>query len=390
MKSKKSKFELEIHLPFSTFTEGRPAPVPYIIDGLLPRAAFSVLGAKPKHGKSSMSRIEAVSVAKGISFLERPTEQGEVLLCSLEDPRQHVDNCLKVLGYNPDQDARIHIVNKLARSVNQTVDALATALARMRDIKLVILDTLAKVLRAKDIQNYSEMLELCEQLHLLARESGVHLQALTHCKKVQPEDPFDGFLGSVEIRGETDTNIVLYDDRKKRFIQSETRIGTAWESTELNAELETIGKAQMVKRFYLGESLAKTVADQTAAREKNTKATIKSRIVLTLKSRGGKAPMMEVLNGISGNEALKYDMRDELVKEGVIKITGVAHSKTNPLHLNLLQPEWSSSGIAVTQPTQSEALPAIEYVCCAYGDCTNSVPEKGQYCASHRGVTCVN
>ena len=84
MKSKQSKhkFEIEIHKPFSTFVEGRPTPIPYTIDGLLPRAAFSVLGAKPKHGKSSMSRIEAVCVAKGSSFLDRPSEQGEVLLCS--------------------------------------------------------------------------------------------------------------------------------------------------------------------------------------------------------------------------------------------------------------------------------------------------------------------
>ena|ERR1017187_5344010 len=357
MKSKQSKhkFEIEIHKPFSTFVEGRPTPIPYTIDGLLPRAAFSVLGAKPKHGKSSMSRIEAVCVAKGSSFLDRPSEQGEVLLCSLEDPRQHVDNCLKVLGYDPEQDAQIHIVNKLSYDITQTIDALATALAKMSNVKLVILDTLAKVIRASDIKDYSEMLTLCEQLHLLARESGTHIQALAHCKKVQPEDPFDGFLGSVEIRAETDTNIVLYDDRKKRFIQSETRIGTAWEPTELNAELETVGKAQMVKRFYLGESLEKQVADQTVAREKNTKATIKSRIVQTLKSRGGKALMSETLDGITGNDALKYECRDELVKDVVIKMTGVARSKTNPLCLVLLQTDWSAS---VNQPAPVPAVQA--------------------------------
>jgi RecA-family ATPase len=81
-------FTLEIHEPFSTFTEGAPTPIPFVIDSLLPKAALSVLGGKAKHGKSSMSRCEAVSVAKGLPFLDRPTTQGEVLLCSLEDPRQ--------------------------------------------------------------------------------------------------------------------------------------------------------------------------------------------------------------------------------------------------------------------------------------------------------------
>ncbi len=98
---KHPKFELEVVQPYSTFVEGSPAPIPHIIDGLLPRAAFSVLGGKAKHGKSSMSRIEAVCVSKGLPFLDRQVEQGETLLCSLEDPKQHVDNCLKILDYNP-------------------------------------------------------------------------------------------------------------------------------------------------------------------------------------------------------------------------------------------------------------------------------------------------
>lgn len=85
-------FTLEVHEPFSTFTEDTPTPIPFVIDGLLPKAALSVLGGKAKHGKSSMSRCEAVSIAKGQPFLERPTEQGEVLFCSLEDSRQHVDH----------------------------------------------------------------------------------------------------------------------------------------------------------------------------------------------------------------------------------------------------------------------------------------------------------
>lgn len=85
-----------------------------------------------------------------------------------------------------------------------SVDAVAKFLALNKNIKLVILDTLAKVLRAKDSGDYDEMLTLCEQLHLLARETGVHIQALAHCKKVQHDDPFDNFLGSVEIRAEAD------------------------------------------------------------------------------------------------------------------------------------------------------------------------------------------
>jgi|HubBroStandDraft_4_1064222.scaffolds.fasta_scaffold12900_4 hypothetical protein len=388
-----SKFVLEIRKPFSTFTEGKPTPIPYIIDGLLPDAAFSVLGGKAKHGKSSMSRIEAVAIAKGSPFLDRPTKQAEVLLCSLEDPAQHVDNCLKVLDYNPAKDAEIHLVSKLPRRVEETVETLAKTLASLPHIRFVVLDTLAKVLRANDSGNYDEMLTLCEQLHLLARETGVHIQALTHCKKVQPEDPFDGFLGSVEVRAETDTNIVLYDSRGKRLLQSETRMGTPWEPTEICAEMATVGKSQMVKRFYFGDTLAKSVEEQSVAHEENTKVTMKSRIIAALKEHGGEWQMSKCLDSVVGAKALKYECRDELItKDKAMRMVGVAKSTTNPLRLILLKPDWTPSPVQTTAPTAN-----VSFRKCAGSlrrpDCWNEALEGRDCCApciEMGGTPCVN
>jgi hypothetical protein len=354
---KQEKFTIEIHKPFSTFTEGEPTPIPHIIEGVCPYAAFSVLGGKAKHGKSSMSRCESVCVAKGQPFLGRSTAQAEFLLCSLEDPRQHVDNCLNALGYSPDNDAQIHIVSKLARDVSQTVDAIADVLNRNKHIRFVVLDTLAKVLRARDSKDYDEMLRLCEQLHLLARESTAHIQALAHCKKIQHDDPFDNFLGSVEIRAESDTNIVLYDHRGKRLIKSETRIGIPWEDPlELCADTVTVGKAKIVTRFYLGNTLTETTEQETVAQEKNTLSTIKNSIVTLLKEHGGEFPMTKALDSIKGNDALKYAARNELIRDGVIDIpAGVAHSKTNPSKLRLLKPEWTT-GLVIANPSPDGEL----------------------------------
>jgi AAA domain len=296
-------------------------------------------------------RCESVCIAKGQSFLGRPTEQSEVLLCSLEDPRQHVDNCLEALGYDLDNDARIHIVSRLARDVTETVDAIADVLARNQRIRFVVLDTLAKVLRAKDSKDYDEMLALCEQLHLLARESKAHIQALAHCKKIQHDDPFDNFLGSVEIRAESDTNIVLYDHRGKRLIKSETRMGIPWDDPrELCADTVTVGKAKIVTRFYLGNTLSSTTEQESVAHEKNTRSSIKSRIVSLLKERGGEAPMTKALDSITGNDQMKFEMRDELISDGVIDLLGVPRSTTNPLKMRLLKPDWTP-GLVIANPS---------------------------------------
>ena len=259
----KPKFVLEVHEPYATFVNNEPQAISYIIEGLIPQGTYSHLGAKPKHGKSCISRSESVCVAKGTPFLGRKVEQGEVLLCSLEDPRQHIDNCLQVLGYDKEKDARIHIVEKLPKNITETIDILGEFLTQHPDVRFVVFDTLAKVVRAKDSTNYDEMLILCEKLSHMAREfKHLHIQGLGHCKKVKQEDPFDAFLGSVEIRGETDSNIVIYDTHGHRVIQSETRIGTPWEATILNADLIQKNDTQYVKEFSLGGSLKPMTAKE--------------------------------------------------------------------------------------------------------------------------------
>src|SRR5690242_16625277 len=109
-----SKPTLKFIQPYSTFDpDANPVRIPYVIDGLFAMGGFSLLAAKPKAGKSSLSRYAAVCVTKGQPFLDRETEKGEVILISLEDPRNHLDNCLSALGWNPKTDSAIQIAEEL-------------------------------------------------------------------------------------------------------------------------------------------------------------------------------------------------------------------------------------------------------------------------------------
>ena len=105
----------------------------------------------------------------------------------------------------------------------------------------------------------------------------------------------------------------------------------------------------MVKRFYFGETLAKAVEEQSAAHDDNIRVTMKSRIVAVLKEHGGEWGMKTCLDSIVGANAMKYDVRDELIKKDkAIRMAGVARSKTNPLRLILLKPDWTPSPVTVT------------------------------------------
>ena len=331
-------FALTLYKPFSTFSDGAPTPIPYVIDGLLPQAAFSILGGKPKHGKSSLARYEAVCVAKGQRFLGRDVERGEVLLISLEDPKAHVDNCLKALDWNPETDAMIHIATKLSPSIDESIGAIEKVLRENPKIKLIIVDTLAKLLRIRDMDKYGEVLPQIEKVHDLARKfSHVHIQGLAHCKKVKTDDPFDGLLGSTALRGEPDTNIALFDEDRRRVIASETRIGRNIPPTIIEAKLVDVAGADVVKDFYLGEEFAEWQRTKGEKTERQRKVTHAERIISYLKACDGlSARQSIVLDNVEGNRQQKVNAIEALKKVGVLTTSGEKQSPNNPtlLHLN--------------------------------------------------------
>jgi hypothetical protein len=209
--SQQSQFELKFIQPFSSFTDGKPTDVPFLADGLFSLGGLSIIAGKPKQGKSSLSRYLAACVTSGSPFLGRDTLQAEAILVSLEDSAAHVDNSLRALGYDPRTDSPIHILEKVSPSLDDTIDALGNALSKMPDVKLVVLDTLLKVIRVPDVNDYMPVLSATEKIHDLARKTGVHIQGVCHCKKAVPLDPFDSLLGSTATRSNRELCFLLFN-----------------------------------------------------------------------------------------------------------------------------------------------------------------------------------
>ncbi len=332
-------FQLKLIDPYSTFNDGKPADIPYVIDGLLTQGGFSLLGGKPKQGKSSIARYEAVCVAKGLPFLGRNTTQGEVILVSLEDPINHVDNCLKALGYDPKTDARIRIVEKLSPNIDESIEAIGNVLETMPYTGLVVIDTLAKLLRVKDMNDYSGVLPQVEKVHNLARRfARLHVQGLAHCKKVKSDDVFDSLLGSTALRGEPDTSLAVYQEQHQRVFATETRIGRNIEPTILTATLVESAGANVVTDFALTQLYADWQAKKAEKKEAGRKATFEERIIRFLLTRDNYWAYREmVLADVEGNRQGKIEAINVLVQAGVLKVTGVERSPVNPLTLHLDQ-----------------------------------------------------
>ena len=330
-------FVLNLIRPFSTFVEGKPKSIPYTIDGLLPEGSFSILAGKAKHGKSSLSRYEAVCVSKGVRCLGRDTVRGESLLISLEDPLYHVDNCLMSLGWNPQNDEPIHIVTKLHPSIDKSIAAIEAVIVANPNIRFVVVDTLAKLLRVGDMNDYSKVMPQVEKVHILARRyPHIHLQGLAHCKKLRTDDVFDSLLGSMALRGEPDTTIALYTDSGQRLIASETRIGRNFPPTILEASIVDTAGAHVVGNFALGVPFSEHKTALDSKSEKKRKLSHEQRVIEFLqKCPDYTATQVLTLGETEGKNSSKIAAINRLIELKIIAVSGKKQSPTDPLTLQL-------------------------------------------------------
>jgi RecA-family ATPase len=334
-------FQFTFHKLSSVKAEGQSADVPFLVRGLLPKGGLSVLGAKPKQGKSSLGRYLAACVSKGKPFLARETAKADVLLINLEDPNYHVANCMDALGYDEKKDGLIEVVNTLSANNDDNINALEDALASRPNVGLVIIDHLTKYLRVGDVQDYDKMQAGFMKLREVAKQfPHVHIMSLVHCKKVQQSDPFDGILGSTSLRGEPDTNIViLQTEDGHRVLTAETRIGKFIPATVLAAETVEIEDSEVVKNFALGSVYDIMKAAHEDAKQAKKKETVESRIITYLLAcEDHTAPQSHIMSAdnVKGRAADKSTAITTLSDAGVITIVE-GHGKGSPRTVKLNQ-----------------------------------------------------
>jgi hypothetical protein len=360
----KPPFRLTVYEPYSTFIDGKPAPIPFVVSGLLPCGTLCLLGGKPKMGKSSVARYLAKAVSQGSEFLGRKTMRGESLIISLEDSLGHTDNHLKMLQWNQETDERIQIATKIGSSVDESLDAIEAFVNDNKNLRLVIIDTLPKVLKVKDGNDYSEVSKIADRLHKIAKDN-VHVAflGLLHCKKsTNSTDVFDGMLGSTAWRAEGSTNIVLHEDKGRRYIAAETRVGRAIPSTELEARLVQMDidmEADYCIDYKLGGKLEDTQQEIAAKSEQRSKETLEGRMLGVIQTQG--SATHKELMAVKGNTQKKVDVIKQLVADGIFLESGEKGSQQNPQTYSLSQGVGTDlymmgkTIIGVEEPEESEA-----------------------------------
>lgn len=314
--------ESKIATPFQTIdgldvVSGADEVLSGLVGDLLADVGVSMLVGKPKCGKSSLARQLSVCVAEGTEFLGKPVKVGNVLYLSLEGPKHVVRNHFRSLGLTQTK-GRVTLVHEhMPERGELGLEKLMLTLDKLKDVKLLVVDPVGKLLRLANSDDYDLVQPAVELLEKLAKQYKLHLLFLTHGKKKQTDDAGDSPIGSTAFRGGTDCNIFLRKIGQRRVISTEQRWGNPIEDeTYLEYDRER-------QEMTLGKRVEDEVEERQESRSAKTKERIERELLSTLtlqsltpEGKQNGPTQSQLLEPVQGKTALKLQVLRELVESG--------------------------------------------------------------------------
>jgi len=211
-----AEYTLEVKTARQLLSEEIEEPT-FIVNSLLP-AGLTVFAAAPKTGKSWMCLALADAVATGSKFMGFDVHQGSCLYAALEDGECRVKRRLRAIGAAPTDYLQI-VTNRVRRLDEGLLIQLETRISRTPDMRLIIIDTLARVkpTSAAGLDAYQADTLAIAPLQALALSRGIAIILVTHYSKASrfaaDADPFDRITGSNGLFGVADSAWLIYGAR---------------------------------------------------------------------------------------------------------------------------------------------------------------------------------
>jgi len=188
------------------------------IEGFLCENQFSVIYGESNCGKTFFMMDLAMHVALGRSWREREVDQGGVIYAALEGG-YNTQNRIVAFKRHYDLQGEIPLaiipssLNLLDPDgdIHSLVDAIWEAKERIGNIKLVIIDTLARALHGGDENSSMDMGQLIINADAIRAVTGAHISFVHHSGK----DAVKGARGHSSLRAAVDTEIEISRDDDK-------------------------------------------------------------------------------------------------------------------------------------------------------------------------------
>ena len=181
----------------------------YVVEGL------TVLGGKPKLGKSWWAYDAAIAVATGGRAMGQvECQQGDVLYLALEDNRRRIKdriNIVRPFSRKLGGLSRLKVRTLAPRIDDGLVEALEKWRVSVPNPRLIIIDVFMKVrpIRKRNDDAYAADYASVMPLQRFASEHRLAVVLVTHTRKMEAEDPLESISGTNGITGAADAVLVL-------------------------------------------------------------------------------------------------------------------------------------------------------------------------------------
>ncbi|MGD9825093.1 AAA family ATPase [Desulfobacter sp.] len=194
----------------------------WAVKGVLPEG-LTILGGKPKAGKSILALNLCLQIALGGKAMQSvPVERGTTLYLALEDVQRRLqDRIGKMLEYDP-APKNLLLFTEWPRLGEGGARALDKVLTDNPDTRLLVIDTLAKI-RPPSKSNgnlYSDDYQVIDTVKRLADKHEVAVLIVHHLRKMEGDDVFDTFSGTLGLTGAADSLMVMRRNTAGQMILS--------------------------------------------------------------------------------------------------------------------------------------------------------------------------
>ena len=267
--------------------------IDWLVDDRIPGGGLVLLAGKPKAGKSTCARSLAYCVASGTPWLGHHVTAGPVLYLALEDKRSEVRRHLARMGATGQEPLSFLFgeapAGMLAMLERWVVDHRPV---------LIVIDTLQRLIRAEDMNDYAEVTTKFAPLLKLTRETGAAVVCLHHAKKFG--EGLDAVLGSTALSGSVDNIFVLSRGERDRTLQSVQRIGPDMEPTVVEQDEDTggmvaKGSKRMADLNHAADLILEALRDE---REPQTERWLREHIEASPRCQGAALRMLVRLNSV--------------------------------------------------------------------------------------------
>ena len=191
---------------------------PDIVEDMI-SVGLTLLGAPQKAGKTFFGLQLAEAISTGKDFLGKKVMKGSSLYLAFEDHKHKVQRRLKRMNIKENDH---FVIDILKSDHNYNLERrIQEELLENPDLKVVIVDTFAKMRRSKDRDYDSEYAEATEY-HELAFRYNLAIIMITHVKKeIDPNNPFDAIYGSRGLPAGSDSILVMF---KRNFLSKNRQL----------------------------------------------------------------------------------------------------------------------------------------------------------------------